>query len=163
VIMVAIGGNLDSRFGPPLQTCRAACAALEARGMAVTARSRWYRTAPVPVSDQPWFVNGVVAVATDLGPERVLDVLHAIEGEFGRVRTVRNAARIVDLDLLAHGQAILRTPRLELPHPRLHERGFVLLPLADVAPDWRHPVSGMPVAAMIAALPPGQAAEPIPE
>lgn len=159
MILVAIGGNLASRFGPPAATCAAAVDAIERAGLAVVRRSRWYRTAPVPASDQPWFVNGVVAVATALAPAAVLDVLNRVEAAFGRVRGERNAARVIDLDLLAYGAVVLDTPRLTLPHPRLGERAFVLLPLADVAPDWRHPVTGAAVADLIAALPAGQAIE----
>ncbi|MCB2101133.1 MAG: 2-amino-4-hydroxy-6-hydroxymethyldihydropteridine diphosphokinase [Rhodobacterales bacterium] len=156
-ILVAVGANLPHpRHGPPLATCRAALAALEGAGVALVARSRWYRTAPVPVSDQPWYVNGVAAVETALDPRALLALLHAVEADFGRVRAERNAPRILDLDLLAHGDTVLPGPDLILPHPRLHERAFVLLPLADVAPRWRHPVLGRTVAEMIAALPEGQ-------
>ena len=125
-------------------------------------RSRFYKSAPVPVSDQPWYVNAVASVATELPPRELLALLHRVEARFGRARRERNEARPLDLDLLAYND------RIEagegggpiLPHPRLHERGFVLLPLAEVAPGWRHPVSGKSVAELIAALPPGQSAAP---
>lgn len=162
MILIGIGANLTSRFGTPRETCEAAVAALADRGLILLRRSRWYRTAPVPLSDQPWYANGVVAVAGPPEPEAVLAVLADIEDDFGRRRSERNAARVIDLDLLAHGDLVRNTARLELPHPRLHERAFVLLPLAEVAPDWRHPVLGRTVGQLIAELPTGQVAEPEP-
>ena len=112
-------------------------------------------------SDQPWYVNAVAEIATDLPADRLLALLHEVEGAFGRVRTVPNAARVIDLDLLdfrgeiasgGPGQAIL-------PHPRLEGRAFVLHPLADLAPDWRHPRSGAPIRTLLAALPAAQVTE----
>lgn len=164
MILVGLGANLPSpRFGPPRETLRAALARMEAGGIRVVRRSRFYRTAPVPVSDQPWYVNAVVAVETDLGPGPLLEALLGIEAEFGRVRTVPNAPRVLDLDLLAYGNTTTRPGSApELPHPRLAARAFVLLPLAEIAPAWRHPGSGRTVSALIGALPPEQTAEPIP-
>lgn len=162
LILVAIGANLPSRFGPPEAACDAALAALEEHGVRVLRRSRWWESAPVPVSDQPWYVNGVAAVETALPPEGLLAVLHAVEEAMGRVRTVRNAPRVIDLDLLAHGDVVL-AGTVEVPHPRLAERAFVVLPLAEVAPRWRHPVSGLTVPEMVAALPPGQEIRPLAE
>jgi 2-amino-4-hydroxy-6-hydroxymethyldihydropteridine diphosphokinase len=162
VIFIALGSNLFSdAYGSPEDICVAAIEALEQRGISITARSRWFRTAPVPVSDQPWFVNGVIAVETLLSPEELLGLLHEVEAEFGRTRKIRNEARILDLDLIAYDDRIMTGPDGPiLPHPRSHERGFVLLPLADVDPDWRHPVTGAAVADLIAALPGDQRAEP---
>jgi 2-amino-4-hydroxy-6-hydroxymethyldihydropteridine diphosphokinase len=162
VIFIALGSNLFSdAYGSPEDICVAAIEALEQRGISITARSRWFRTAPVPVSDQPWFVNGVIAVETLLSPKELLGLLHEVEAEFGRTRKIRNEARILDLDLIAYDDRIMTGPDGPiLPHPRSHERGFVLLPLADVDPDWRHPVTGAAVADLIAALPSDQRAEP---
>ena len=117
----------------------------------------------MPSSDQPWFVNAVAAVDTALGPAALLDGLLAVERRFGRVRKGRWEARALDLDLLDY-RGLVRdgTPPPELPHPRLAGRAFVLLPLAEVAPEWRHPVTGIAVAALIADLPSGQTAEPLP-
>lgn len=159
MILIGIGGNLPSQYGSPLQTCAAALEAVERAGLRVLRRSRWYRTAPVPVSDQPWYINGVAMLAGPAEPGGVLAVLNDIEAAFGRVRSVRNGARIIDLDLLAHGGVVMDTPRLQLPHPRLHERAFVLVPLAEVMPGWRHPVSGRMVEEMVADLPAQQLAE----
>ena len=133
------------------------------RGLKLVARSSWWESAPVPVSDQPWYVNGVAEIATDLDPVALLGALHAIEAEFGRVRSVPNAPRVLDLDLLAYGSTVRTGPEAPLlPHPRLAERAFVLKPLAQVGPDWRHPVSGRSLSEMLAALPPGQIVRPLP-
>ena len=162
-ILVGIGANLPSaRFGAPRDTVEAALAAMTHAGIAVASRSRWFESAPVPPSDQPWYVNGVARVESGLAPRDLLDRLHAIEAAFGRVRAEPNAARVLDLDLLAYGDCILAEPGgLQLPHPRLAQRAFVLLPLADVAADWRHPATGQGVEAMLANLPPGQTVRPL--
>jgi 2-amino-4-hydroxy-6-hydroxymethyldihydropteridine diphosphokinase len=159
MILIGLGSNLPTRLhGSSVATLEAAVKALRDTGLPIAAISPWYRSAPVPRSEQPWYVNGVAGVETTLEPAAVLEHLHRIEAEFGRCRSVRNAARVLDLDLLDYhgriepggeGQPIL-------PHPRLHERGFVLLPLRDVAADWRHPVTGADLQAMIAALPADQ-------
>jgi len=163
VILIALGANLPSpRYGTPRQTCEAALAALAAAGVRVLRCSRWYQSDPVPPSDQPPFVNGVAQVATDLTPADLLAVLHRIETEFGRTRRQRNEARVIDLDLLAYGTRISTGGEApELPHPRLADRAFVLLPLAELAPDWRHPVDGRTAVDMAARLAPGQTAEPM--
>lgn len=168
MILVGVGSNLSNeRHGAPIDVCRAALRRFDEVGLPVEARSRWYRTAPVPVSDQPWFVNAVVAVRTDLPPAGLLARLHEVEAAFGRVRRLRNEARVLDLDLLAYGDVVSQDGAEGgavpvLPHPRLHERAFVLLPLADVAPDWRHPVTGAGLAEMIGRLPSGQRIEVLP-
>lgn len=163
MILIALGSNLPSQdHGDPVDTCTAALRALDEAGVVVKRRSRWYRSAPVPRSDQPWFVNGVAEVGTDLAPAELLAQLHDIERSFGRERRVRDEARVLDLDLLAYGDRVSaagETPAL--PHPRLDQRAFVVLPLAELVPEWRHPVSGLGIAEMAARLPPNQIAEPI--
>jgi 2-amino-4-hydroxy-6-hydroxymethyldihydropteridine diphosphokinase len=161
MILLGLGANLPSaRHGSPQATLEAALARLGAAGIGIERRSPWYRSAPVPAGDQPWYVNGVAAVATPLGPAELLALLHGIEAEFGRVRRERNEPRSVDLDLLDY-RGWVSAPGQEpvLPHPRLAERAFVLLPLADIAPQWRHPVSGRGLASLIAALPLDQVTE----
>ena len=144
---MAIGSNLPDTAGhPPVEVCRQAVAALEAAtGLLVTRVSRWYRSAPVPPSGQPDFVNGVVRLAGTIAPETLLARLQRMEALAGRVRGEVNAARVLDLDIIALGDLVRATPDPVLPHPRAHLRAFVLAPLADVAPDWRHPVSGRSV------------------
>ena len=156
MILVALGANLTSPIhGGPVETLTAALAEMVVQGIEIEARSRWYETAPVPVSDQPWYVNGVARVRTALGPAALLARLHEIEATFGRVRIMVNGARVIDMDLLAYGDRI-EAGWPVLPHPRLQERAFVLLPLRDVAPDWRHPATGEDIGTMLARIGPEQ-------
>jgi len=167
LILIGIGANLPSiAYGGPRATCGAAMAALEEAGLSIDARSRWYKSAPQPVSDQPWFVNAVFSVKTHLDPSALMVFLLETEEIFGRQRGKKNAARALDLDLLAYGEMVSHEGPEKgkkgsplLPHPRLHQRAFVLLPLRDIAPDWRHPVTGGCVDDMIGALEIGQNAE----
>jgi 2-amino-4-hydroxy-6-hydroxymethyldihydropteridine diphosphokinase len=139
-ILIGLGANLDSpRWGPPRATLTAALATLDSEGVVILARSSWYRSAPVPHSDQPWFVNAAAAVATSLDAVDLLALTQAIERRYGRVRSEPNAARVLDIDLLDYRGELVASPDLTLPHPRLHQRRFVLEPLAEIAPYWRHP------------------------
>jgi 2-amino-4-hydroxy-6-hydroxymethyldihydropteridine diphosphokinase len=157
MILIGIGSNLAAPLAEtPLATVAAALAALPAIGIRVTACSRWYLSEPVPVSDQPWFVNGVAMVAGGLGPAALLDRLLAVEAAFGRRRGVPNAARTLDLDLLDYESCLCDTPTLVLPHPRLHQRRFVLEPLCEITPGWRHPQIHLTAAELLARLPSGQ-------
>lgn len=136
---VALGANL----GDPKATVLAAFAALANLPESRVARcSSLYRTAPVGILSQPDFVNAVAVLETTLAPEALLDALLDIEARFGRVRRERNGPRTLDLDLLLYDDIELDLPRLTLPHPRLHLRAFVLLPLAEVAPDLAIPRRG---------------------
>ena len=163
-ILIGLGANLPSpEHGPPVATLEAALAALERRGLRIRARSRWWESAPVPVSDQPWYVNGVVEIATGFAPEALLAVLHEVEAGFGRLRSVPNAPRILDLDLLAYGSLVREGPEPPLlPHPRMAERAFVLHPLAEIRPGWRHPASGLGLPQLIARLSSEQIVRPLP-
>jgi 2-amino-4-hydroxy-6-hydroxymethyldihydropteridine diphosphokinase len=163
-IFIGVGANLPhERYGAPRQTLEAALAALDRQGVRTVRVSPWYRSAPVPASDQPWFVNAVAEVASDLPADALLAELHAVEAAFGRQRTVPNAARPIDLDLLDYkGEIAPGGPgRAILPHPRMTARAFVLRPLADLAPGWRHPVTGQAIGDLLAALPADQTAERI--
>ena len=145
MILIAIGANLPGPDGAgPRETCIRALDAVRALpGLEFAAVSPWYRTAPVPRDDsQPDFCNGVARFAGAAEPEALLAALHRIEARFGRVRSVPNAARTLDLDLIDVNGLVRDRPPPVLPHPRAHRREFVLRPLLDVAPDWVHPRSG---------------------
>jgi 2-amino-4-hydroxy-6-hydroxymethyldihydropteridine diphosphokinase len=158
VILIGIGSNLAAPpFASPRDTASAAVAQLPGVGVKVALRSRWYLSQPVPASDQPWYVNGVAAVESALAPAELLASLLALEARFGRRRSVRNAARTLDLDLIDYDGRQCDSERLTLPHPRLHERRFVLAPLAEIAPDWRHPLLAVSARELLARLPPGDA------
>ena len=155
MILIAVGANLPGPHGEtPLLTCRAAVTALAALPeLRLGAVSRWYATEPVPKSDQPPYVNGVVRLDGTADPVWLLHRLHDIEAEAGRVRGERNAARTLDLDIVDIDAVVRNAPDPVLPHPRAHERLFVLVPLAEVAPDWVHPRLRRKVGDLIASLP----------
>ena len=156
MILIALGANLPSSFGTPEETLKAAVDEIQARIGGVEAVSSIWKTAPVPVSDQPWYRNAVVCVQSNRPAREILDVLHAIEHDFGRIRTVKNASRLLDLDLLAYGDDVVTKDDFMIPHPRMHCRAFVLIPLQEVAPNWVHPVLKRSVADLIKDLPEGQ-------
>jgi 2-amino-4-hydroxy-6-hydroxymethyldihydropteridine diphosphokinase len=170
---VAVGSNLASKQGNSLQTVENAVLAV-AKATETTAQiSRFFRTPAYPLNSGPDFVNAVFAIRWTAGAADLLTILHKIEREFGRLRTVRWGARVLDLDLLALGQTVLpdfaeqekwrdlsaeqagqiAPDTLILPHPRLQDRAFVLVPWADIAPDWAHPSTGLTVRQMMDALP----------
>jgi 2-amino-4-hydroxy-6-hydroxymethyldihydropteridine diphosphokinase len=163
--LIALGANLSGLRGEsPLETCRWAAAALDSLpGLRLRALSRWYRTIPVAsVPGAPVFVNGVARLEGLVGdPVALLAALHLIEDRAGRQRPFPNAPRRLDLDLIAIDGLVRDSPDPILPHPRAHLRRFVLQPLADVAPDWVHPVLRCGVAALLAALPTEDLPQPI--
>ena len=152
-IYVALGANLASAVGPPRRTLEEALARIRGAGVDVLDVSPWYETRPLGGRDQPRYVNGVAEVATELDPESLLELLHGIEEGLGRQRRRRWESRTVDLDLIDYRGLERTGPSLVLPHPGAVERLFVLLPLNDVAPAWRHPVTGQPIDCLIRALP----------
>lgn len=157
MILIALGSNLPSRYGVPHATILAAFEQLQAIGIQILATSSIWLTAPVPASSQPDYANAVTVVKTSLQPDALLALLHAVEADFGRVRECeRNAARILDLDILAYNDVRVEGDDMQIPHPRMHMRGFVLFPLQEVAPDWHHPVLGLSISSMIAGLPEDQ-------
>ena len=160
-IYIGLGANLAGPAGPPRATLEAALARLAAAGVTVVRRSRWYRSPAWPDPADPEFVNAVAEVETPLDAGGLLRLLHGIESALGRTRTAPNAPRVIDLDLLDYRGAVEAAPAGPvLPHPRLHLRAFVLRPLAEIAPAWRHPVSRREVADLIAGLPPEALADP---
>lgn len=167
VIMIALGANLPDAAGrSPLQSCQAAAAALDSvPGLRLRALSRWYRTEPVSsVPGAPRFVNGIARLEGKAGdPAALLAALHAIEARAGRQRPFPNAPRVLDLDLIDLDGLCRAAPDPVLPHPRAHLRRFVLQPLRDVAPGWRHPVLGLTVETLLDRLPPDEPPpEPVP-
>lgn len=165
MILIGLGSNLDSKYGTPRETLAAAKAALAAQGLKILKSSRTWLTAPVPVSEQPWYHNEVIEVHTLLQPGALLGVLQGVEADFGRMRDVKNAPRTLDLDLLTYHDTIIQSEEargaLIVPHPEMHRRAFVLLPMADIVPEWTHPVSGRNLMNLICTLPDGQEAKPL--
>jgi 2-amino-4-hydroxy-6-hydroxymethyldihydropteridine diphosphokinase len=139
-VVVALGSNLAGEFPSSEALLEAALAELARAGLPVARRSAWWRSAAWPDPAQPDYRNGAVLVEARLGPEEALRVLLEIEAGFRRVRGAANEARTLDLDLVAHGRTVVDRPGLTVPHPRAHERLFVMGPLAEIAPGWRHPV-----------------------
>ena len=151
MILIALGANLPSHAGPPAATLEAAQVRLEELGVKILARSSFYETPSWPDPGQPAFVNAVAVVKTTLQPVELLALLHGVETAFGRLRSAPNATRTLDIDLLDYEGRIL-TEGSTLPHPRIRERSFVLVPLVQIAPDWRHPVTGERAADLLAGL-----------
>ena len=134
-VYLGLGSNLGNREA----NLRRAIDRLNAGGVHVLRESPTYETAPMDVTSQPWFLNLVLEAETDLFPVQLLGRTSRIEIEMGRRRAVAKGPRLIDIDILLFGSAVVRTPKLEVPHPRMTERRFVLAPLADLAPELRHP------------------------
>jgi 2-amino-4-hydroxy-6-hydroxymethyldihydropteridine diphosphokinase len=150
-IYVALGANQTSRCGPPRAIVEPALAALAVRGVRTLRRARVVRTPSWPRGSGPDYCNLVVEVATALPPADLLETLHAVERSFGRARSIANAPRTLDLDLLDYHGRVEAGPPL-LPHPRLADRAFVLQPLAELDPAWRHPVTGRWIGTLLSQL-----------
>jgi 2-amino-4-hydroxy-6-hydroxymethyldihydropteridine diphosphokinase len=155
MIYLALGSNLSGAFASSEALMAAAMTRLSQARMRVHARSPLYQTRPIGPAGQAAYVNAVVAVSSNLAPLGLLAECHAIEAEFGRYRRVKWGPRTLDIDILDYRQQICHH-RIDLPHPRLAQRGFVLQPLRQIAPAWRHPVSGRHIEQLLADLPIGE-------
>jgi len=177
--LIAMGANLPSATGTALETLKKSLELFMSESLQVIRISEWFSTPAFPADSGPAFVNGAVLLKTELTPEEVLSALHRIEAAMGRTRENRWEPRLCDLDLIAYDDFILPdietferwktldltnqktlTPdQLVLPHPRIQDRSFVLVPLNDIAPDWMHPVTGITVSEMLATIPEADLAE----
>jgi 2-amino-4-hydroxy-6-hydroxymethyldihydropteridine diphosphokinase len=144
--------GLGSNVGERETNLREAVERLEAAGIHVACRSSLYETEPLELRDQPWFLNAVVQVETDLFPLQLLGCVQNIEREMGRQRVTPKGPRNIDIDVLFYGRSVIDTPELQTPHPRIAQRRFVLEPLAEIAPELRHPVNGKTAREMLASL-----------
>jgi 2-amino-4-hydroxy-6-hydroxymethyldihydropteridine diphosphokinase len=151
MILIGFGANLPSSAGAPDATLHAALAELAAKGIAIVTVSPFYRSPAWPDPLDPAYVNAVANIETELNPRELMARLHETETAFGRMRSARNAPRTLDLDLLDY-QGLVDDGPPTLPHPRAAARNFVLIPLRDVAPRWKHPATGKGIDALIAAL-----------
>ena len=149
--MATVYLSLGSNMGDRAENIALAIAALRQRGVRVTQESSLYETEPLEIREQPWFVNCAIAAETELSPEQLMEVLLGIEREMGRERLVPKGPRLIDMDILLYGSDIVRGLGLEIPHPRMAERKFVLVPLAEIAGEANHPVAMMTIAEMLEA------------
>jgi len=148
-VYLSLGSNIGDRAG----NISRAVAALASHGVRVTRESSLYETEPVDFREQDWFLNSVVEAETDLTPGEVMDALLRIERALGRQRLAPKGPRLIDMDIVLFGSSIVRTPELEVPHPRMAERRFVLVPFNEVAPSAWHPVLKKTIAELLAEVP----------
>ncbi len=156
MIILGLGANLPGKYISPEDALKASADALSSiREIRLLKASSVWLSAPVPISDQPWYANAVCTIETRLKPKELLEMLHNTEASFGRIRSTKNAPRELDIDLLAYNEQT-SNERPQIPHPRMHQRAFVLYPLQEIAPNWRHPVLKQSVSELIEKIPAGQ-------
>jgi 2-amino-4-hydroxy-6-hydroxymethyldihydropteridine diphosphokinase len=160
-IILAVGGNLAGDYPSLEALLEAALSAFLRADLRVVRRSGWWRSAAWPDPGAPAYLNGVAIVETQLSPRALMAAILDIEARFGRLRTEPNAPRTLDLDLIAYGRQVIDQPGLIVPHPRAHQRLFVMGPLAEIAPDWEHPVLGVTAAELAAKASVGRDAQPV--
>jgi 2-amino-4-hydroxy-6-hydroxymethyldihydropteridine diphosphokinase len=160
-IVLALGGNLAGDYPSVEALLEAVLSGFPAAGLRVVRRSGWWNSAAWPDPSAPAYLNGVVLVETAAPPRALLNAVLALEATFGRTRSVANAPRTLDVDLIAYGRQVIAEPGLTVPHPRAHERLFVMGPLAEIAPDWVHPVSGETAASLARKATVGRDAAPV--
>lgn len=156
MILIGLGANLDGIYGAPEQCLQACSKLLAEAGVYIVRSSNIWKSAPVPVSDQPWYCNAVCVVETVLSPQKLLCALATIENKTGRERYEANAARVLDLDILAYNNKIIDEAHLAIPHPAMHDRAFVLYPMQEIVPHWVHPQLDKSVDEMIIDISKGQ-------
>lgn|SRR5271163_2364643 len=147
IVYLSLGSNIGDRE----KNIARAIGALDARGLRVMGQSSLYETEPLEIRDQAWFLNCAIAIETELAPQPLMAILLEIEREMGRERRVPKGPRLIDIDILLYGSKVVRELGLEIPHPRMAERKFVLVPLAEIAGEANHPVSMMTIAEMLEA------------
>ena len=156
MIYIGLGANIPNKKNLSLiDTLKSAMICIESLSLKIIEKSSFYSSAPYPMSDQPWFINSVISIETTLKPKELLNALHEIERLFGRERREKWGPRTLDLDLLTYNN-LQSDKEVNLPHPRMHERAFVLYPLNEVSKNWVHPILQKNVNELIKALPPGQ-------
>ncbi len=148
IVYIGLGSNIGNRE----ENCRKAIHLLKENGLMVKKQSSMLETEPWGVKEQPKFINMAIEVETGKNPEDLLGILKNIENQMGRTKSVKWGQRIIDLDILLYDDIVVETPHLEIPHPFMHEREFVLKPLVEIAPDKKHPVIGKTIKEMLSAL-----------
>ena len=152
-VLIGIGANLySSKFGTPLNSCNEALKEIE-KDFKIKKKSSWYKSEPIPKSDQSWFINGIIEIIYECNnPLELLKKLNQIEKKFGRIRKQLNEARIIDLDIIDFKSQVSTNADLTIPHPRMHKRKFVLLPIQELNPNWTHPIYKIKIKKMLESL-----------